>query len=120
MSQQSRSLREILGLSRLERLVVEYFIKHISAGEIIAVLDLKEEVKKRLSMGETDLVSEAEDAVIVRELYIALASLVKKDFLVYNNGVYRLSDWIIQEIKSKLGSLQPGKSKPLEKILEKG
>jgi hypothetical protein len=114
----SRSLKELLSLGKLEKLVMEYFLKHISAGEIVAILDLKEEVKKRLSLGEQGLVSEPEDAVIVRELYVTLASLIKRGFLVYNNGVYRLSDWIISALKSKLGGLYPGRSKPIEKLVE--
>lgn len=118
MTMQSRSLREVLGMSRLEQVIMEYFIRHISAGEIIAVLDLKEEVKKRIKQGEKDIVSEPEEAVIVREIYITLASLVKRGFLVYNNGAYRLSDWIIEIIKKKMGSLQPGRPKPIEKLFD--
>lgn len=113
-----RSLREMLTLNKLERLVMEYFLRHISAGEIIAALDLKEEIKKRARQGETDLVSELEDAIIVRELYIAMAMLVKRGFLEYRNGVYRLADWIIDIIKAKRGSLQPGVPKPLQDLLD--
>lgn len=117
-SEQKRSLREVLQLSKLERLVMEYFLKHISAGDIIAVLDLKEEVKKRVKNGETDLVSELEDAIIVRELYIALALLVKKGFLEYANGAYKLPKWIIDVIKAKKGGLHPGVSKDLSELLD--
>ncbi|MEM0224835.1 MAG: hypothetical protein QXS24_00515 [Desulfurococcaceae archaeon] len=113
-----RSIKEILSLSKLERLIMDYFIKHISAGEIIAILDLKEDVKKRIKQGETDLVSEPEDAIIVREIQITLAMLVKKGFLEYRNGVYRLADWIINTVKNKKGSLYPGIPKSLQDLID--
>jgi len=113
-----RSVREILSLNKLERVVMEYFLRHISAGEIIAALDLKEEVKKRAKQGEADLVSELEDAIIVREVYVAMALLVKKGFLEYRNGAYRLADWIIEVIKAKKGSLQPGVPKSIQELLD--
>lgn len=113
-----RDIREILGLSKLERLVMEYFLRQISAGEIIAVLDLKEEVKKRAKQGETDLISEIEDAIIVRELYIVLALLVKRGFLEYRNGAYKLAKWIIDQIKAKKGSLYPGVYKSIQDLIE--
>ncbi|MEM0217985.1 MAG: hypothetical protein QW123_00900 [Desulfurococcaceae archaeon] len=113
----TRSLEDVLRLGKLERLIMEYFIRHISAGDIIAVLDLKEEVKKRARMGEVDLVSELDDAFIVKELYVKLALLVKDGFLEYRNGVYRLPQWIIDIIKSKKGGLYPGVPKSLEELL---
>lgn len=113
-----RSLREILTLDKLERLIMEYFIRHISVGEIVAALDLKEEVKKKARQGETDLVSELEDAIIVKEIYITMAMLVRKGFLEYRNGAYRLADWIISIIKTKKGSLYPGMFKSLQELLD--
>lgn len=113
-----RSIKEISSLNKLEKLIIDYFLKHISAGEIIAILDLKEDVKKRIKQGEVDFVSEAEDAIIVREIQISLAMLVKKGFLEYRNGVYRLADWIIDTVKNKKGSLYPGISKPLQDLLD--
>lgn len=113
-----RSIREILSLNKLEKLIMDYFIRHISTGEIIALLDLKEEVKKRIRQGETDLVSEPEDAIIIREIQIAIAMLARRGFLDYRNGVYRLADWIIDIIKIKKGSLYPGIPKSLQELLD--
>ena len=84
-----RSIRDVLFLSKLERIIMEYFIRHISAGEIIAALDIKEEIKKRVKQGETDIVSELEDAILLREINIAMALLANKGFLEYKNGVYK-------------------------------
>lgn len=117
MNTGERNPREILRLRKLERLVMEYFIQHISVGELIAILDLKEEVKKKTRLGETDLVSELEDPIIVRELYLAIAMLVKNGFLEYRNGAYRLPDWLIKVIKNKKGSLMPGIPKSLRDII---
>lgn len=118
LSEMSRSIKEVQTLSKLERLIIEYFIRHISAGEIIAVLDLKEEVKKRVKQGESDLIGEIEDAIIVKELYITMAMLVRKGFLNYRNGVYKLADWIINIIKAKKGGLYPGIQKSLNELLD--
>ncbi|MEM0004955.1 MAG: hypothetical protein QXE10_07625 [Desulfurococcaceae archaeon] len=119
MSEQpERNIREILALSKLEKLIMDYFLRHISAGEIIALLDLKEEVKKRMKQGETDLVSELEEAIIIREIQITIAMLARRGFLDYRNGVYRLADWIIEIIKSKKGSLYPGIPKSLQELLD--
>jgi hypothetical protein len=113
-----RIIREILSLNKLERIIMEYFIKHISAGEIIAALDIKEEVKKRAKQGETDIVSELEDAIILREVNVAMALLANKGFLEYKNGVYKLAPWIIEIIKTKKGGLYPGQPKSLKELLD--
>jgi hypothetical protein len=113
-----RSIRELLNLSKLERLIMEYFLKHISVGEVVAVLDIKEEVKRRAKQGETGLVDELEDAIIAREVYVALAMLVKNGFLEYRNGVYKLAQWIIDVIKAKKGGLYPGTPKSLSELLD--
>lgn len=117
-SKPKRNIREILQLGKLERLVMEYFIRHISAGDIVAVLDLKEEVKRRMKMGEIDLASELEDAIIIRELYVKLALLVKDGFLEYKNGAYRLAQWVVDIIKAKKGGLYPGTPKNLEELID--
>ncbi|MEM1629020.1 MAG: hypothetical protein QXP02_02375 [Desulfurococcaceae archaeon] len=114
----SRSIREILGLSKLERVIMEYFIRHISVGEIIALIDLKEEIKKRIKDGEEDIVRERDDILIAKEIDITMALLVKKGFLVYRNGVYSLSQWIIDIIKSKKGGLYPGMAKSINELLD--
>ena len=113
----NRDIRELITLSKLEKLVVEYFLRHVSAGEIIAVLDLKEEVKKRARQGEKDLVSELEDAIIIKELYVILAMLVKNGYLEYKNGVYRLSQWIINYIKARKSVFYPGLIKSIKDII---
>jgi len=113
-----RSLREILSLSKLERVIMEYFIRHISAGEIIAALDIKEEIKKRAKRGETDIVRELDDAIILREVNIAMALLASKGFLEYRNGVYKLAPWIIEIIKAKKKGLFPGQPKSLKELLD--
>ncbi|MEM2025626.1 MAG: hypothetical protein QXW94_04980 [Desulfurococcaceae archaeon] len=113
-----RNIREILSLNKLERLIMEYFIRHISAGEIIAVLDLKEEVKKRVRQGETDLTSEVEDAIIMRELYITLALLARRGFLEYRNGAYKLAVWIVDLIRAKKRGLHPGVYKSIQELID--
>ncbi len=113
-----RSIREILLLSKLERIIMEYFIKHISAGEIIAALDIKEEIKKKAKQGETDIVSEIEDAILLREINIAMALLANKGFLEYKNGVYKLAPWIIEIVKVRKGGLYPGQPKSLKELLD--
>ncbi|MCY0868692.1 MAG: hypothetical protein OWQ48_05640 [Desulfurococcus sp.] len=110
---------ELRELSRLERLVLSYFLKHISVGEIIAIVDLREEIKRRIREGERDLVPGVEDpAELEREIIRVLIELVKKNILYYRNGAYSLSPWLMKRVQEKYKSLQPGSPKPLEKILE--
>lgn len=112
-----KSLKDLIKLGRLERLIMEYFLKHVSAGEIIAIIDLREEVKKRVRAGDTDLVSELDDAVIEKELHVKLALLVMEGYLESRNGAYRLAQWILDELKSKKHKLAPGVPKNIEDLL---
>lgn len=108
----------LLSLNKLERLILDYFITNISVGEIIAVIELRELVKRKYKMGERDLVSEPDDAIIEREITAELAYLVRKSILSYGNGAYSLSPWLREVLKKKFGKLSPGKSKPLEELLK--
>lgn len=117
-SSSGRSIRDILSLSKLERIIMEYFVRHISAGEIIAALDIKEEIKKRAKQGEIDIVSELDDTIILREVSIAMALLASRGFLEYRAGVYKLAPWIIEVIRAKKKGLYPGQPKSLRELLE--
>lgn len=118
MSEVSHLIEKMRNLNKRERLIMDYFTRQISAGEIIAVLDLKEEVKKRVKMGETDLVAELDDAVITRDIYIDLALLVKQGLLEYRNGVYKLPQSIIDIIRQKKKRATPGILKSLNELLK--
>jgi len=107
--------KEILKLSKLERLIMEYFIKHISVGEIIAVLELRDEVKRRR---DPELVPELDDVVIEFEINRALARLVEKGFLEHTTGCYNLAEHLRKKIIEKIGELRPGISKDLEKLID--
>ncbi|OYT39120.1 MAG: hypothetical protein B6U89_04670 [Desulfurococcales archaeon ex4484_58] len=108
-------LKDILGLPKLERLIMEYFIKHISVGEIIAVLELRDEIKR---LKDPELVPEFDDIIIELEINKALARLVEKGFLEHVGGCYNLAEHLRREIKEKLGSLQPGISKNLNELIK--
>jgi len=118
LSSPQEGIAELRRLNKLESLVLSYFLRHISVGEIIAVIDLREEVKKRLREGERDIVSETEDVLIEREILLTIAQLVRKNILTYRNGAYSLSKWLMELVRSKFGGLNPGVSKPIEKLLE--
>ncbi|WP_425358436.1 PolB1-binding protein PBP2 family protein [Desulfurococcus mucosus] len=111
-------VEELMRLDKLSRLVVSYFLKHISVGEIVAVMDLREEVRRRVREGEKDLVQENESVFIEREVMRVLMELVRKGVLYYRNGVYSLSPWLIELVKKRFGGLNPGVPKPLEKLVE--
>lgn len=117
-SRNRKDMRDLMKLGKLERLIMEYFLRHISAGEIIAIIDLREEVKKRVRSGETNLVSELDDAVIEKELHVKLALLVMEGYLESRNGVYRLAQWIIDALKAKKHRLMPGVPKNIEELLD--
>jgi len=103
-------------LNSIEKTIMEYFLKNISVGEIIAVIDLREEVKKKIRSGELAY-GEVDDAVIERDLLTIITSLIKRGFLEYNMGVFNLAGWIRDYLKKKYKSLDPGVSKSLEKIV---
>ncbi|MET1160569.1 MAG: hypothetical protein ABWW65_06360 [Thermoprotei archaeon] len=106
--------KDILSLNKLERLIMEYFLKHISVGEIIAVIELREEVKRRR---DPELVPEFDDAIIEIEINKALARLVEKGFLEHIGGCYNLAEHLRKKLIEKLGSLNPGISKDLNKLI---
>lgn len=114
-SKKKPDFQDILKLSKLERLIMNYFIKHISAGEIIAVLELREEVKR---IKDPDLVPEFDDVIIEMEINKALARLVEKGFLEHIGGCYNLAEHLRLKIMEKLGGLNPGISKNLDKLLD--
>lgn len=118
MSSQSPLLKDLLALTSRQKVVMDYFLTNISVGEIIAVRDLNDEIKKRVKRGERDLVSEIDDAIIEREILADLAYLVKRGFLEYKNGVYSLSKPLRDFLKEKYGRLYPGKPKSIESILK--
>ncbi|WP_084322096.1 PolB1-binding protein PBP2 family protein [Desulfurococcus amylolyticus] len=114
----NKGINRLRSLSRLERIIVNYFLRHISAGDIIAVLDIREEVKKKIREGDRDLLPETEDTLIEVEVRRVLAELVREGILYHRNGVYSLSPWLVELVKKKFGRLRPGEFKPLEKLLE--
>ena len=109
-------LRDILAMGRLERIVMEYFVKNISVGEIIALIELREEVKRRVARGEKDLVPELDDVVIEREISRIISKLISAGYLEYKGGVYNLSKPLIEELKRRFNRLDPGVPKNLENL----
>ncbi len=107
-------LRDILELPKLERFIMEYFLKHISAGEITAIIEMREEIKR---IRDPELVPEFDDVVIEIEISKALTRLVRKGFLEYVSGCYNLAPQLREELKNKLGELRPGYSKDLSKLV---
>ena len=108
------TLRDILKLNKLERLVMDYFLKHISAGEIIAIIELREEIKR---LKDPDLVPEFDDVVIELEIGKAINKLLKEGFIEYRSGCYNLAKHLREELKRKNGDLKPGFSKDTEKLI---
>ncbi|MCS7128476.1 MAG: hypothetical protein N3E36_05040 [Sulfolobales archaeon] len=92
------SLRNIEGLSKLHRLIVEYFIKNISVGELIAIIELRELVK---SSKNRDIMGEVDDAIIERNISKALSELVQAGFLERAEGVYNLASHLRNEVRKR-------------------
>jgi len=109
-------VKDILSLPKLERLIMDYFLKHISAGEIISVIEIREEIKR---LKDPDLVPEFDDVIIELTVNRAIARLVRKKFLVHESGCYNINERIREEIKKAYGELRPGFSKDIYEILEK-
>ena|GEM_PF-680078 len=109
-------VKDILSLPKLERLIMDYFLKHISAGEIISVIEIREEIKR---LKDPDLVPEFDDVIIELTVNRAIARLVRKKFLVHESGCYNVNERIREEIKKAYGELRPGFSKDIYEILEK-
>jgi len=114
-SEKKPDFKDILQLPKLERLIMEYFIKHISVGEIIAVLELRDEVKR---LKDPELVPELDDVVIEMEIGKALARLVEKGFLEHVAGCYSLAPHLRAKISEKFGGLHPGVPKDLSKLID--
>lgn len=104
-------------LDKRKKLIMEYFLRNISVGDIIAVVDLKEEIKKRVRQGEKDLVGELDDAIITRELLIDIDYLIRKGLVEHREGVYKLSNWLIEEIKKRKKRASPGVVKSIQDLL---
>ncbi|WP_413743234.1 PolB1-binding protein PBP2 family protein [Thermosphaera chiliense] len=102
-------------MNSIEKLIMEYFLKNISVGEIIAIIDLREEIKKRARSGEL-VYREIDDAVIERDLLTIITSLIKRGFLEYNMGVFNLAGWIRDYLKKKYKSLDAGVFKSIDKL----
>ncbi len=109
-------VKDILSLPKLERLIMEYFLKHISVGEIISVIEIREEIKR---LRDPELVPEFDDVIIELTVNRAIARLVGKKFLVHESGCYNLNERIREEIKRAYGELRPGFSKDIYEILER-
>ncbi len=107
--------RDILKLGGLERFIMDYFLKHISAGEIVAIIEMREEIKRHK---REDLVPEIDDVIIEMELSKALSRLVRKGLLEYSSGCYNLAPELREIIKKKYGGYSPGIEKKPEDLLE--
>ncbi len=94
----TRSLRDIEKLGKLERLIMKYFLTHISVGEIIAVIDIREEVKR---LKDPELVPEIDDVIIEYHVTHALDRLVEQGYLEHSGGVYNLAESIRRELLEK-------------------
>jgi len=114
-SEKKPDFKDILKLSKLERLIMEYFIKHVSVGEIIAVFELRDEVKR---LKDPELVPEFDDVVIEMEISRALARLIEKGFLERGSGCYNLAPHLRAKLIEKFGGLNPGFPKDWKKLVE--
>ncbi len=92
------TLKDIEKLPKLHRLVMEYFIKYISVGEVIAIIELREQIK---ALKDPELVPEFDDVVIEIHISRALADLVEDGFLEKAEGVYNLAPQLREELKNK-------------------
>lgn len=97
------TLKDIERLPKLERIVMNYFMKHISVGEIIAIVELRELIK---SMNDPGLDIERDDIIIERAITKALASLVEKGFLEHAEGCYNLPEHLRKEIMRKRSQIR--------------
>ncbi|MEZ0393638.1 MAG: hypothetical protein ABWK00_01130 [Desulfurococcaceae archaeon] len=111
-------VKALLGLDKLEKIVMEYFFKNVSVGEVIALIELKDELRRRQRSGELTIAAGSdEEAAIERELRKAIANLMRLGLLEYRLGSYNLSQSLREYVKRKLGKLEPGTSKDLMKLL---
>lgn len=97
MSQRRKpSLRDVENLPKLEKTIMEYFLKHISVGEIIAIIELRETIKH---MNDPEL-NVGDDVLIEMNISRAIARLVEKGFLEHAEGCYNLAPQLIEELKT--------------------
>jgi len=92
------SLKDIKKLPKLQQLVMDYFIKYISVGEVVAIIELREQIK---ALRDPDLVPEFDDVIIEIHISRALADLVEKGFLERAEGVYNLAPQLREELKQR-------------------
>ena len=92
------NLKDIKKLPKLHQLVMDYFIKYISVGEVVAIIELREQIK---ALRDPDLVPEFDDVVIEIHISRALADLVEKGFLERAEGVYNLAPQLREELKQR-------------------
>ncbi len=92
------SLKDIEKLSKLEKIIMDYFMKYISVGEIIALVELRE-ILKNLDSSEINI--EKDDVIIEITISKTLANLVEKGFLEHEEGCYNLASHLREELKKK-------------------
>ena len=92
------NLKDIKKLPKLHQLVMDYFIKYISVGEVVAIIELREQIK---ALRDPDLVPEFDDVIIEIHISRALADLVEKGFLERAEGVYNLAPQLREELKQR-------------------
>lgn len=95
MDKKLPKLADIKKLPKLHQLVMDYFMKYISVGEVIAIIELREQIK---ALKDPDLVPEFDDVVIEIHISRALADLVEKGFLERAEGVYNLASQLREEL----------------------
>ncbi len=91
-------LEDVKKLPKLHRLIMDYFIKYISAGELVAIIEIREQVK---TLRDPDLVPEFDDIIIEREISRALMYLVEHNYLEHREGCYNLAEHLREELKEK-------------------
>lgn len=92
------SFEDIKKLPKLHRLIMDYFLKYISAGELVAIIEIREQVKMSR---DPELVPEFDDIIIEREISRALAYLVEHGFLEHKEGCYNLAEHFREELKKR-------------------
>ncbi len=91
-------LEDINKLPKLHRLIMNYFMKYISVGELVAIIELREQVK---SLKDPELVPELDDIIIEREISKAIAYLVEHRYLEHGEGCYNLAEHLREELKKE-------------------
>jgi len=92
------TLEDIEKLPKLEKIIMEYFLKHISVGEIAALIDIRETIK---NLNDPEINIEKDDVVIELAVSRALARLVEEGFLEHVGGCYNLATHLREELIKK-------------------